>query len=454
MATKKDLIEAQNYSRARLLSAFTGGAPGGKELEPAKPLRAVVAGILLTAMLVLGGVFYGLVQPGLPAGWQNNRLILVSDTGARYVSIKGILYPVINTASARLLIPADKLSIITTKQKTLGDIKIGGTIGILGAPDRLPSATALHESGWAACSISGVNTSISLGKTSPAAARAQAAVVSVEKQVWVVTGEHRYEVDAGQVTAVLRAIGLDGSTAAPVDGRWLNLFSPGQPLKAITISRVGQPISHSTLTVGSIIHREGSPAKQRFVVTADGNLAALSPLAYQLYLLGSGAGLEGDTEVKPAEIASLSTAERPAGGSDWPTETLDVIGSASSPCALLSHKSKSPVTTLGTTIQTNTDRASENNKNVAPNGGALIRTGGSGTAGLVYLIDESGTAFPVPGANEDIIGRLGYSMKDILRVPAVWLAFLPVGPELSEKAAGQTPAPQAPATQTPATQER
>ena len=74
MATKKDLIEAQGFSRRRLLSAFTSGAPGGKELEPAAPLRAVLAGVVLSAMVILAGVFYGLLRPGLPAGWEDNTL--------------------------------------------------------------------------------------------------------------------------------------------------------------------------------------------------------------------------------------------------------------------------------------------------------------------------------------------------------------------------------------------
>ena len=68
MATKKDLIEAQGFSRRRLLSAFTSGAPGGKELDPAKPLRAVAGGIALTAILILGGLFYSFLRPGLPTG--------------------------------------------------------------------------------------------------------------------------------------------------------------------------------------------------------------------------------------------------------------------------------------------------------------------------------------------------------------------------------------------------
>ena len=58
MATKGDLIEAQNFSRRRLLTAFVSGAPGGKELQPSSPLRAVIAAIALTVIVVLVGVFY------------------------------------------------------------------------------------------------------------------------------------------------------------------------------------------------------------------------------------------------------------------------------------------------------------------------------------------------------------------------------------------------------------
>src|SRR6478609_7625036 len=116
MATKGDLIEAQNFSRRRLLTAFVSGAPGGKELQPTSPLRAVIAAIALTVIVVLVGVFYGLIRPGLPTGWENGKLVLVSDTGARFVTVDGVLHPVINTASARLLLPADNFGVISTDQ--------------------------------------------------------------------------------------------------------------------------------------------------------------------------------------------------------------------------------------------------------------------------------------------------------------------------------------------------
>lgn len=143
MATKGDLIEAQNFSRRRLLTAFVSGAPGGKELQPASPLRAVIAAIALTVIVVLVGVFYGLIRPGLPTGWENGKLVLVSDTGARFVTVDGILHPVINTASARLLLPANEYGVISTDQATLAGTPVGDTLGITGAPDELPPPSGL-----------------------------------------------------------------------------------------------------------------------------------------------------------------------------------------------------------------------------------------------------------------------------------------------------------------------
>ena len=187
MATKKELIEAQGFSRRRLLSAFVGGAPGGKELEPAQPLRAVVAGVALTAMVILGGVFYGVLRPGLPEGWENNKLILASDTGARYVSRDGTLYPIINTASARLMIPAGEFTIITTDQATLEGKTIGAALGILGAPDTLPKPEMIVNDGWSACQRDAASY-VAISEQVQAIATDDAIVARLDDTLYVVSG--------------------------------------------------------------------------------------------------------------------------------------------------------------------------------------------------------------------------------------------------------------------------
>lgn len=436
MATKKDLIEAQEFSRRRLLTAFTSGAPGGKELEPAKPLRAVAAGVALAAIVVLGGVFYGLIRPGMPAGWENNALVLVTDTGARYVSQNGTLHPVLNTASARLLMPAGEYDVIPTDQGAIAGIPIGGTVGILGAPDDLPAPGDLVSDGWTACVVEG-GTALTIGDA-PLAERTGGGVVVVRgDDRFVIAGGTRYAVDAESADAVLRAVGVNAAAEAEVDGRWLNLFAPGADLEPLQIPGAGEPVEGTSFVVGTAVHLQGSAENERFVITDDGELAALSPVAYQLYLLGTGADLGAAVEVGPGEIADLPTAETPAGGADWPDAALEALDSTAAPCALLAHDETGAERTVLAAAAPADLPAEGDSVEVSVDSGALIRAGADG--GLVHLIDATGTAFAVPGADEEILGRLGFESDDVTEVAATWLQFLPAGPELTVEAAGSSP---------------
>jgi type VII secretion protein EccB len=442
MATKKDLIEAQGFSRRRLLSAFTSGAPGGKELEPAAPLRAVAAGVVLSAMIILAGVFYGLLRPGLPTGWENNTLVLVKDSGARYVTIDSVLYPVINTASARLLMPSGKFSVITTDKETLDGIEIGPTIGILGAPDDIPSPDALINDGWAACVTDDAGTAVTLPSGRLLAAADGASGGERDDRLYVVAGSIRYGVASTDADAVLRSVGLNAGSAVSVDARWLNLFDEGTPLEPIVVPDAGEALDGTDLTIGEVLHPDGSSDSDRYLVTESGTLARLSPLAYQLYLLGSGAFIGGERDVSPAVIRDLPTDPDPAGGIDWPNEPLVALDRGVTPCAILEHDETGKPQTSFATLADQND-LDEAGVSVDVGGGALVRVGGSDAsdAGLVYLVDEAGTAYPVPGADSDIIGRLGYDPKDVDLLPGSWLQFLAAGPDLTQDAAGSAPEP-------------
>ncbi|CAN7200151.1 type VII secretion protein EccB [Microbacterium foliorum] len=445
MATKKDLIEAQGFSRRRLLSAFTGGAPGGKELDPAKPLRAVVAGVALTIGVILVGVFWGIMQPGLPGDWQNNRLIVATDTGARYVSVEGTLYPVINTASARLLIPAGEFKVVRTDQAALDGIPVGPSIGILGAPDDLPAPSALINSSWTACIDDTAGASVSLSSTPIAEiSTGTGAVVQRGDELFVIADGLRYAVPSDDANAVLRAVGLGTADILEVDGRWLNLFESGEDLEPISLNAMGASVPGTDLTAGTIVHTQGSPAEERYVALATGEIARLSPLAYQLYLLGSGQEAGAEQEVSPAEIADVET--RPfIGGEDWPTLPLTTLAAGETPCAMVTDDAR---TVLGaTTAELPEERSGVD---VSVGGGALVEVSGASddAAGLAVLIDESGTAFAIPGAAaeqsaEDAasgpIAQLGYSPDDVGRVSDAWIEFFAAGPALTSEAARESP---------------
>ncbi|KJL21456.1 ESX-1 secretion system protein eccB1 [Microbacterium oxydans] len=445
MATKKDLIEAQGFSRRRLLSAFTGGAPGGKELDPAKPLRAVVAGVALTVGVILVGVFWGIMQPGLPGDWQNNRLIIATDTGARYVSVEGTLYPVINTASARLLIPAGEFKVVRTDQSALDGIPVGASIGILGAPDDLPAPSALINASWTACVDDSDGTAVSLSNDPIAqVANGSGTVVQRGDELFVVADGLRHAVPADDANAVLRAVGLGTSDVYEVDGRWLNLFDAGADLEPIRLNAVGASVPGTDLTAGTIVHVQGSPADERYVALATGELARLSPLAYQLYLLGSGEEAGAEEEVSPAEVANVPTVPN-AGGDDWPTQPLKTLAAGQTPCAVLGDDAR---TVLGSTTSELPEERSR--VDVAVGGGALVQVRGTSddAVGMAVLVDESGTAYAIPGAvvepdaeeaASDAIAQLGYSPSDIGRVSNAWIEFFAAGPALTSEAARESP---------------
>lgn len=446
MATKKDLIEAQGFSRRRLLSAFTGGAPGGKELDPAKPLRAVVAGVALTVGVILVGVFWGIMQPGLPGDWQNNRLIVATDTGSRYVSVEGTLYPVINTASARLLIPAGEFKVVRTDQSALDGIPVGPAIGILGAPDDLPKPDALLNDSWTACIDDSAGAAVSLSADPAAVASAgTGAVVQRGEDLFVIADGLRHQVSPDDANAVLRAVGLGASDVLEVDGRWLNLFESGDELEPIRLNAVGAALPGSDLTAGSIVHVQGSPADERYVALATGELAQLSPLAYQLYLLGSGEQAGAEEEVSPADVADIPTVPH-VGGQDWPTQPLTPLSEGETPCAVLADQGR---TVLGTTADELPDDRSR--VSVTVGGGALVQVRGASEdmVGMAVLIDESGTAYAIPdavveeGAEEpatDALAQLGYAQSDVGQVSDAWIEYFAAGPALTSEAAQESPA--------------
>jgi type VII secretion protein EccB len=443
VASKSDLLEAQSFSRRRLLTAFVSGAPGGKELEPAKPLRAVVIAIVLTAAVLLAGAFYGMIQPGLPQGWQNGRLVIAKDTGARYVSVKGVLHPVINTASARLLIPSSEFAIVTTDSSSLSGIAIGQPVGIVGAPDALPPTSALVNTGWTACVADDGGVATALSTTPAAAATARAAVVENDGARFVIAGGLRYPVDAANADAVLRAAGIDALAPVLVSSEWLNLFSPGTTLEPLIVTDAGSAVAGDALPdgpllVGEVIHTSGSPEDQRFLVQPDGSLATLSPLAWQLYQLGSGRNTSTVRDVPAAAVAGYKTAEKPAGGTDWPRDGFTALTGSERPCALLTAGDDGrPTTVLAAAAA---GRELKAGVSVQAGHGALVRAAGrgAGSAGMLTLVDATGTAYALPAATAETVRRLGYADSAVGTVEQSWVALLKDGPELTSERAGQT----------------
>ncbi|MFC4224045.1 type VII secretion protein EccB [Lysinibacter cavernae] len=450
MATKKELIQAQQYSRRRLLTAFVSGAPGGKELEPSKPLRAVVAGTSLSVLIIIGSLVFGLIKPGLPKGWDANTLLIAKDSGARYVAINSVLYPVINTTSAQLVIPSESFKVLTVDQAKIAEVERGETIGIFGAPDSLPVPDRLISSGWASCLDDTQHEKTALLAGGYGAKPTQDfALVSHDQLQYVIADGHRYLVSGATVSAVLRALGLTTTSPVEVTATWLNLFTPGSDLVPLYIPEAGgdlPQVSGSSMTglrVGSVVRTEGQQDNQRYVLDAAGKLAPLTPLAYELYLLGTGADLGEQVDVSAAQLNRIGNADYPAAPEDWPSSTSPALDIATTgACAVLeTSDGAAPRVSLATPLDATEFTEQVAGVTVSPAGGALVRAINEGATnkGNTFIIGSSGSAFPVPGADDEILARLGYTMTDRVDVPQTWLSLFPQGPRLTEEAAGSPP---------------
>lgn len=439
MASKRDLVEAQTYSRRRLLTAFVSGAPSGQELEPTKPLRGVVAGVLLSAVLVLGSLAWGQVRPGLPDGWDDNRLV-VADTGARYVALDGTLYPVANATSAHLIVPAGAFGTVQVDADDIADAPRGPRVGIEGAPDAPPAQADLVATGWTSC-VADDGPVTTLGQDAathvPSAAAGTGVLVDSGDDVYVVVDGLRHRIPAHHLTAVLRAAGLEGAAPLRVPAGWLHLFPAGSDLEPLVVAGAGETVPASSgldleTTVGTVVEVSGvGEGTRRYVVDADGNLSPLSDFAAPLYEVGSGAD-EPTVERSAADVADVRTSETPVAPADWPQRVTDPLPAGTTPCAV-----------LRTGDATTVDLASAApgalppaGVHVAPGAGALVAAQSApGAAAVVALVDESGRAFGLPDPDDELLARLGYAADDVTAVPPAWLDLLPSGPALTVEAA-------------------
>src|SRR5690348_16323126 len=147
MASRRDELNAYTFARRRTVGAFLQPGGGGNDEDAPRPVRAVVPSLVMAAVVVAGFGMWGMIQPAAPQGWANGKNIVVGkESTTRYVVLvdpntkEKTLHPVLNMASAKLVLDAGSQVTFVEDSVLDKDIKHGATIGIPYAPDKLPSA--------------------------------------------------------------------------------------------------------------------------------------------------------------------------------------------------------------------------------------------------------------------------------------------------------------------------
>ena len=450
MATKRDLVEAHAFSRRRLVTAFVSGAPGGREVEPARPGRTIVGGAALGVLLLAGAAVSGVLAGRTAVDWNNPGLIISKEKGQPYVitreSRHPVLNPVINITSARLIL-GSAVEPVIVPEKTIQEQTIGPEIGILGAPATVPDTGELVETGWTSCTAThhGIRTYVA---STPEASYAEddGFVVQSGSDRWLVatsadgTGAYRYLLppsSGGAQDRFLQSVGLGvGNEAVRVPSQWLNLWPAGGDLSwqsfGISGSAYGKPVSYAgqihvpqgrvgdLVQVGDVGYLLGPAGPIRLTTFAQGVYEASTPPTGGFHTYHQPT-MDKDAVVSPYAPAS------------WPDARL--TPATGELCAVLQARAGSrPEVALATDPGDPASAAGvaqgHRDAGVAPRGGAYVLSAdfSQATRGLPYLVDLKGTSHVLESGAAD---RLGYGSYDAPVVPDTWVKLFSPGAVLS-----------------------
>jgi type VII secretion protein EccB len=442
MASSKDILEAQRYNRRRLISAFVAGTPEGREITARYPERPLIIGLVLSLVLVLVAVVLGRMSSTLPSGWENNTLVIVKGDGARYFTIDGVLRPVTNVTSAKLLVTSGTLKTSEVDASVLNGIPRGSTVGIVKAPDQTPSVASLKSGTWVSCSSDNGGPHTWVGAEPTGIQSAGVALVSDSNEnTYLIADGRRYPMAADVVRPIKFALGLQTAPTSEVDASWLELFKPGSALKPLTLDGAGGPATNmpsglQSAKIGSTIEVNDGSATTRYLVTGSGKITPLTDFAYRLYHNVPGAATDSSIVGKVSDVASLEMVTDVV-KSDWPSQLGTAVSNDYRVCARLVESSTGSTTEL-TQLPRTSATTLTSGVSVSGGSGALVRTTSGGTLGAVSLITDGGTVSGVGGNYADTLTKLGYTESDVHVLAAPWVALVPPGAELSATAAWQT----------------
>lgn len=69
MASRRDELNAYTFAKKRLTAAFLQPSAVGTDEGAPRPLRAVLPGVVVGALLVAGFGAWGIFKPKVPDGW-------------------------------------------------------------------------------------------------------------------------------------------------------------------------------------------------------------------------------------------------------------------------------------------------------------------------------------------------------------------------------------------------
>ncbi|MDX3855717.1 type VII secretion protein EccB [Streptomyces sp. AK02-01A] len=510
MASRRDELNAYTFAKKRTVAAFLQPSPTGTEEGAPRPLRAVVPGLIVGALVLAGFGAWGMFKPNAPKDWAapGTKVIVGKESTTRYVVLttgKGkdketLLHPVLNLASARLLLTPQQFAVIQVSDSILdsGKPPRGPILGIPYAPDRLPTdQEAAKAKRWAVCEQPGGGKGSSVQKAAFVLAdrdfsRTEGKQRLTGGQVLYVKGQNgtRHLVDAGGTKYELSGapgdnltralIGLNREPQAVTDD-WLATLHTGSPVDFPEIpgevgdrANAGGGLTEGQDRVGMVLLAQTGSGPQHYVVLP-GKVQPVSDFTAWL-LINSPQTDKLNMAGRAATVDAASFApESGFFGAEfhWPARKAAQVNTAGGAaardtvCSVLRTVDDKGATTLSTwagPAYPAEITAGGTSTYVTPGSGLLytqVRGEQTRPDGSLFLVTDTGLRYAVQSngdsdAARSDIGtgdqqkqqdgrpepsqaqiRLGYEKVTPALVPIAWSEFLSKGPRLDTNSARQ-----------------
>jgi type VII secretion protein EccB len=412
------------------------------------PLRtqslSLVCGAILAVIIVAVCAVLAFLRPAAALG--GAPIVVVRESGALYVRIGDTVHPVLNLASARLIVgaPADPEAVSAAAINTA---KRGPLVGIPGAPTSIVEPLGEHESSWAVCDDAANTTVIASAILGDRLISGRSVLVTPRSESAAITyllrDGWRAKVDLRD-RAVVRALKLDGVAPRPVSRALLDATPEAPPIAAPQIPDAGSRGALRGFPVGSVVRVIRAAAEEYYVVLARGVQRVGEVAADLIRFTNSQRNRDIDT-VAPDVIGGVPIVdtldvsafpERGGVSADGILCARWQLTPSGANTAVQVGDSLPPDLAPVTLAQADGDGPRVDAVAVPAGRSAYVRSvglaGDDAGAGALYMINDLGVAFGLH--DEEAAKQLGFAGPP---VPAPWplISRLPRGPELSKDAA-------------------
>ncbi|MBR8743370.1 type VII secretion protein EccB [Nocardiopsis sp. MG754419] len=467
MQTRRDQVVAHNFMVGRLGTAMLEANPDAIDAPMQRTRNGTYIGLAISVLLCVGFLVFGLLFPGGNTAWRNEgSLVLERESGATYLYSDGVLRPVANYASARL-VQGNQINVRSVSADSLAGVPKGGPVGIPGAPDSLPDPDAASSALWRVCAVPPANrdgdprTALTVDSTPDGGALPVEFAVLVQGPdadhhlLWNGT---RLRLD--EEHGALQALGYGTSPALGVSRAFLDVVPAGSDLAAPEVpggaGAQSAPIGGEGRTTGQVFVVRDDEERDQYYLLGDDGLVPVSAVQSRLALADARVTDDAYGDASPEPIAlsagevqrnlAADAAVADNGLPATPPELATVDGQA--PCMRIDADGDAqlivhPLDAVNAwPVQDRPYTAhgcpTADLIGIPAGGGAVVQAapaGGTAPEPTYHLVTDTVTKYPLTSA--DTAGELGYSADSAALVPIALLRLLPTGPQLSSEAAGQ-----------------